>query len=107
MVLGKVAEIRGVERHQRNPVPKAARGDPGVVLRPGPPAQLGLAGQLAPQLGDPGGPAVTDNLHAYADDNPMSVMDPSGHAPSKSSGLRTGKETMRTPIAAPAARLSL
>ena len=40
--------------------------------------------------GGEGGPAVTDNLHAYADDNPMSVMDPSGHAPSKSSGSGGG-----------------
>jgi hypothetical protein len=59
VVLGEVAEIRGVERHQRNPVAKAARGDPGVVLRPGPPVQLGLGGQLAPQVGDPGSKGIT------------------------------------------------
>jgi large repetitive protein len=29
-----------------------------------------------------GGTAVTDNLHAYADDNPMSITDPTGHSPS-------------------------
>jgi RHS repeat-associated protein len=27
------------------------------------------------------GAAVTDNLHAYADDNPVTLADPSGHAP--------------------------
>jgi RHS repeat-associated protein len=36
--------------------------------------------------GGEGGSAVTDDLHAYADDNPMSVTDPSGHSPSSSSG---------------------
>ena len=52
--------------------------------------------------GGEGGPAVTDNLHAYADDNPMSVMDPSGHAPSKSSG--SGGGVTAGEIAAAAAR---
>jgi RHS repeat-associated protein len=28
------------------------------------------------------GVAVTDDLHAYADDNPMTITDPSGHSPS-------------------------
>jgi large repetitive protein len=28
------------------------------------------------------GDAVTDNLHAYANDNPMTITDPSGHSPS-------------------------
>src|SRR5581483_5099841 len=36
--------------------------------------------------GGEGGPAVTDDLHAYADDNPVTLTDVSGHAPSKSSG---------------------
>jgi RHS repeat-associated protein len=36
------------------------------------------------------GTAVTDNLHAYADDNPMSVADPSGHSPSGGSGSGGG-----------------
>ena len=31
-----------------------------------------------------GGAAVTDNLHAYADDNPMTITDPTGHCPVKS-----------------------
>jgi RHS repeat-associated protein len=33
-----------------------------------------------------GGPAVTDNLHAYADDNPMTLTDLSGHAPASGDG---------------------
>jgi RHS repeat-associated protein len=33
-----------------------------------------------------GAAAVSDNSYAYADDNPMTVTDPSGHAPSGSSG---------------------
>ena len=52
--------------------------------------------------GGEGGPAVTDNLHAYADDNPMSVTDPSGHAPSSSSG--SGGGVTAGEIAAAAAR---
>ncbi len=31
---------------------------------------------------DESGVAVTDNLHAYASDNPVTITDPSGHAPS-------------------------
>jgi RHS repeat-associated protein len=34
--------------------------------------------------GGQGGTAVTDNLYAYADDNPVSVADPTGHSPSSS-----------------------
>ncbi|HWM99541.1 MAG TPA: RHS repeat-associated core domain-containing protein, partial [Streptosporangiaceae bacterium] len=52
--------------------------------------------------GGQGGPAVTDDLHAYADDNPMSVTDPSGHAPSSSSG--SGGGVTAGEIAAAAAR---
>jgi RHS repeat-associated protein len=33
-----------------------------------------------------GGAAVTDDAYAYADDNPVTVTDPTGHAPSGSSG---------------------
>jgi len=32
--------------------------------------------------GGQAGPAVGGNLHAYADDNPVSVTDPTGHSPS-------------------------
>jgi len=39
-MVGEVAPIRGVERHQRNPVPTAARGDSDMVLRPWPPRSL-------------------------------------------------------------------
>jgi RHS repeat-associated protein len=33
-------------------------------------------------IGGEGGPAVTDNLHAYADDNPVTQADPTGQCPS-------------------------
>jgi RHS repeat-associated protein len=51
--------------------------------------------------GTQGGPAVTGNLHAYADDNPMTITDPSGHSPSASPG--TGSVTA-SEVAAAAAR---
>jgi len=42
--------------------------------------------------GGEGGAAVTDNLHAYADDNPMSIADPTGHSPSSQGGTGTVTE---------------
>jgi RHS repeat-associated protein len=36
--------------------------------------------------GGEGGAAVTDNSYAYADDNPMSITDPTGHSPSSKGG---------------------
>jgi RHS repeat-associated protein len=36
--------------------------------------------------GAEGGAAVSDDLYAYADDNPMSATDPTGHSPSGGSG---------------------
>ena len=47
-VLREVAEVGGVERHQRNLIAQAARRDPGVILRPGPSTQLGGPGQRTP-----------------------------------------------------------
>jgi RHS repeat-associated protein len=40
--------------------------------------------------GGEGGPAVTDNLHAYANDNPVTLIDVSGHSPSRTSGSGGG-----------------
>src|SRR5260370_2548669 len=40
--------------------------------------------------GEEGGPAVTDNLHAYAHDNPVTLTDVSGHSPSRTSGSSGG-----------------
>jgi RHS repeat-associated protein len=48
-----------------------------------------------------GAAAVSDNLYAYADDNPMTVTDPSGHSPSDSSG---GADITASEVAAAAAR---
>jgi len=48
-----------------------------------------------------GDPAVTGNLHAYADDNPMTITDPSGHSPSASSGASS---VSASEVAAAAAR---
>jgi RHS repeat-associated protein len=45
--------------------------------------------------------AVSDNLYAYADDNPVTVTDPSGHSPSDSSG---GGDITAGEVAAAAAR---
>jgi RHS repeat-associated protein len=51
------------------------------------------------------GVAVTDNLHAYADDNPVTLADPSGHAPAGkgSSGGPTAADVAATSARAAAA----
>jgi RHS repeat-associated protein len=49
-----------------------------------------------------GAAAVSDNLYAYAGDNPVSVTDPSGHAPGGSSG--DGGDITASEVAAAAAR---
>jgi hypothetical protein len=60
-------------------------GQPGRLgarfYKPGQGSFINQDTYTAPQ----GGPAVTGNLHAYADDNPMTITDVSGHAPSASS----------------------
>src|SRR5487761_1844642 len=51
------------------------------------------AGRLINQdtfTGGEGGAAVSDDLHAYADDNPVTLTDVSGHAPSSKSGSGGG-----------------
>jgi RHS repeat-associated protein len=48
-----------------------------------------------------GAAAVSDNSYAYADDNPMTVTDPSGHSPSDGSG---GGDITAGDVAAAAAR---
>src|SRR5579875_588127 len=49
-VFGEVAEVFGVQRGEGEVIDQAARGDPGVVVRPGPPAALRAGLKLAPRV---------------------------------------------------------
>ncbi|MGH3198024.1 MAG: RHS repeat-associated core domain-containing protein, partial [Streptosporangiaceae bacterium] len=51
--------------------------------------------------GAEGGPAASDDLHAYADDNPVSLTDPTGHSPS---GGGSGGDITAGQVAAAAGR---
>jgi large repetitive protein len=53
------------------------------------PAQGGFINQDS-YTGAEGGAAVSDDLYAYADDNPVTLTDVSGHAPSSASGSSGG-----------------
>lgn len=61
-------------------------------------------GGFASQDTDPSdnGLAVSDNLYAYADDNPMSVTDPTGHSPAGDDG--TGGTVTKADVAAAQSR---